>query len=471
MELGKIIPQKQVVAAQALARDGGAAQRQDPQQAQNSLLARLVKLAQSALDAESQEKAGHLIVNQIHTLIKTERAVLVPVANKKQRIFCISGDLTPSDDNSFSQAVHEVRTAFGKERQPRVISRETLGDEPKIPNTRKILDSMGGTSIVWLPLPLKQENRYEFGLWLERWGNKPWTEEEIRLLGHARTFFSHALVERKKEDRRKKPSIAILPLIIMTMLLFVPINGRVNAPAQVVPNKPSYIFAPFNGILEELLVQPGERVKEGDVVFRYDTRVLEKQLEEARSGLQVARAELARLEGAGYMDEEARSRLPVQKLEVERRQAEVDFLREQLALSEVRADADGVIVLDEPDELIGAPLSTGQMVLSIADPERTKLRIMVPVKDAGLIREAAEVTMRPDTDPFQSYSGTVSRIGFDVVMSEERVPSILVEVAWDEPVSIRPGQRGAAKIEGPQMPMGLLFLRKQIIWVRMLFGI
>lgn len=435
----------------------------------NTVLARLVNLAQAALEAGSQEKAGHIIVNRIHSLVKTERAVLVPL-KEKTRVLCVSGDIEASEDNPFSQAVHEIRKFCKGGNEPRVISGETLPDDIRATNARQILAGMGGTHILWMPLPLKADGDAEFALWMERWGGNPWTQEEIRMVSHARTFLAHALIAREKKVEKGSLKMQI-PLIFLVLLLFVPITGRINAPAQVVPNRPHYVFAPFDGIIEELLVRPGEKVHKDDVLFRYDTRVLEKQLEEARSGLGVARAELARLEGAAYMDEESRARIPVQKLEVERRQAEVDFLKEQLALSEVRAEEDGIVVLDDPDSLVGAPVFTGKLVLSVADPNRTKLRILSPVTDAGLIREGAPVVMRPDTDPFSSMHGKVTHVGFDVIMSEERIPSILIEAEWDEDMYIRPGQRGAAKIEGPKMPLGILFLRKQIGWIRKLFGI
>ena len=163
---------------------------------------------------------------------------------------------------------------------------------------------------------------------------------------------------------------ALLVLMALVALMFIPIHARINAPVQVVPDQPHYIFAPFDGIVDELMVEPGETVTPGDVIFRYDTRVLEKQLDETRQAVAVAQAELARLEGAAYDDREARAKIPVQKLEVRRRQSDVSFIEPSLSFPTSGPRKPGMVVLDDPDTLIGAALQTGEMVLSIADPDR-----------------------------------------------------------------------------------------------------
>ncbi|MEE4358673.1 MAG: HlyD family efflux transporter periplasmic adaptor subunit, partial [Desulfococcaceae bacterium] len=209
----------------------------------------------------------------------------------------------------------------------------------------------------------------------------------------------------------------------------------------------------------------------GDIIFRYDTRILEKQLEEARKGIAVARAELARLEGAAYKDEDARAKIPVQKLEIERKESEVAFIEKQLELSEVRTASAGVVVIDDPDALIGASLRTGEMVLSIADPEHTRPRMMVPVTDAGLLNKDAPVFIHLDSDPLRRITGKVERIGFDVRLSDEQVPSVLVDAQWEDEVNAAPGQRGSARIQGPKTYLGLQIFRKPLMSLRTMFGI
>jgi len=447
-----------------------------PQQqaAINTVLARLVNLSVSALRAESLQKAGNIIVNQIHTIVKAERVVIVPLKDK-DRILCISGDLEPSQDNSFAQAAQEIRKAFGKESEPKVISKETLPQDLNAHNAEKVLEAMGGTQLLWMLIPAPHGKTPMYALWMERWENRPWTEEEIKLLSHATVFFGHALVPREKAKKTAKARLKLwLTMGIIFLGMFFPIPARITAPVQIMPDHPYYVFAPFDGTIESLAVKPGEKIKKGDLIFRYDTRMLEKRLEEAQRGsLAVALAELARLEGAAYSEEEARARIPVQKLEVERRKSEVTFLQQQMGMSEVRSEAEGVVVLDDPDALIGASVQTGELVMSIADPKQTKLRIMVPVSDAGWIKEGSAAVAWLDSDPMRSIYAKVNRIGFDVRMSDKHIPSILVEAEWEkkESANAMPGARGTARIDGPKVSIGLYFFRKPLMLLRTVIGI
>lgn len=444
-------------------------------QSSNTMMARLIHLALAALSAKSPEDAGRIIVNRMHALVRTDRAIMVPLRGRK-RILCVSGDLEvcQGQDNAFSYAVDEIRKAYGKEKEPRVIGRNTIPEEIKAPNARKALEAVGGTNLLWVPLAMAGGGEDSgYGLWLERWHDKPWTPEEIRFVSHAAVFFGHAMnVPKKKKNksrRRKFYKLLTFPIFIFLFML-IPINARISAPVQVVPDHPHYVFAPFDGIVEELLVQPGQNVKSGDSLFRYDTRVLKKQLEEAQRGVAVELAELTRLEGAAYDDKDARAKIPVQKLEVQRRQAEVAFLKEQLDLSEVRSEADGVVVLDDADTLIGAPLQTGQMVMSVADPKQTKLKLHVAVSDTGIFKEGSPVFIRLDSNPLKMFKARVTRIGFDTQLSEKRIPSVQVDAVWEEDAYAVPGQRGRARIQGEKSNIGLVWFRKPLTRWRNRFG-
>jgi multidrug efflux pump subunit AcrA (membrane-fusion protein) len=250
------------------------------------------------------------------------------------------------------------------------------------------------------------------------------------------------------------------------------VTSKVTAPVRVTPDRPHYIFAPMDGILKDLQVQPGQWVGKDEVLFRYDARVLDKRLDEAYRNVAVARAKLAKLEGAAHRDREARAELPVQRLEVERAEADAAFYAKQRARAEVRSGQPGVVVLDDPDALVGAALQTGQAVLSVADPDQTKIRLWVPASDVGFIQKGAQAAVRLDSDPFHSLPAVIARVGFDIQMSPEGIPSVMAEAIWTgETTEVQPGQKGAAKIYGGTTVLGMQILRKPLIALRSLVGL
>ena len=439
----------------------------------DEVLVRFIRLCSTTMASQTFPEAAAFIVNRISDLIRCDRAVLVRMTGKEAIVSVTGGGVT-AQDSSFADAVSAVRKEYRNSQDPIAVppAHEFPGIGDHLINVQ---EAMGKTNILWLPLWLKKgkESSTEYALWLERWRNAPWEKQDIELLHHVALFLGHALVQPKKNvisasGRWTKALVCILLLAFLMM----PVSSSVTAPAKVVPDRPNYIFAPMDGILKDLYVQPGQWVEEGDILFRYDARVLEKSLEEARRNVAVARAKLARLEGAAHRDPEARAELPVQRLEVERAESDVVFYEKQLARANVRTAKNGVVVLDDPDALIGAALQTGQVVLSVADPEKTKVRIMAPAADAGLIKKGASIFIRLDSDPLRSIPAVVTRVGFDVRLSEKHVPSVIVEGIWPgEGPDVQPGQKCTAKILGPTTRLGIQIIRKPLIAIRSATGL
>lgn len=435
-------------------------------------MARFIRVCAAALSSPNKQETYALIVNRFSEIVPVDRAVLVPLKGR-QVILAVSGGGMAAQDSSFADAVDEVRRRYRTYVEPIKIPK--LSDD--IPSTHplnKVQQAMGGTQILWLPLWIDNEHviRPEYALWLERWHQKTWEIGEIEMAKHAGLFLGHALLRPKKPlYHTNKRIIQVFLLIIILATLFLPVSSSITAPFRVVPDRPHHIFAPMDGILNELLVQPGQHVKANDVLFRYDSRVLDKRLDEAYRNVAVARAKLVRLEGAAYRDPEARAEIPAQRLEVERAESDVAFFARQLARAEVRTQKSGVVVLDDPDALVGASLMTGQLVMSIADPSQTKLRIMIPASDTGMIEEGVRIDARLDSNPLKSLPAVITRIGFEIKLSEDRIPSVLAEAIWtSSSIDIQPGQKGSAKIYGHTTRLGFQIIRKPLIRLRMILG-
>lgn len=437
------------------------------------VLARFIRLCSSTLASPMEKESAAIIVNRISEIVRVDRAVLVRLSGK-EAICAVTGGGNAAQDSSFADAVEYVRRMYRDRLDPIVVPPGQGSSKGPSGHLIDIQNAMGGTSVLWLPLWLNQDAKIpaEYALWLERWHGSAWNGADIELLGHAALFLGHSMARpRRAMVRPKKGMIKAIAALALIVALAWPVTSSVTAPVRVVPDRPYHIFAPMDGILKDLHVMPGDTVRENEILFRYDSRVLDKRLDEARRNVAVARAKLARLQGAAHRDPQARAEVPVQQLEVERAEADVDFYANQLARAEVRTARPGVIVLDDPDALIGAALQTGQAVLSVADPSQTKLRIMVPASDIGFLKEGAQVKVRMDSDPLKSLPAGITRIGFEVVLSQDQIPSVLAEATWvGKTPAPQPGQKGSAKIFGKTTSLGMQILRKPLIAMRKLTG-
>lgn len=435
------------------------------------ILAGFIRLCSAVLSAPLTQEAAALTVNRISELVRVDRAVLIRLGGKHP-IIAVTGGGTAAQDTSFADAVRAVRKKYG-DRQGAVL---LSSDESQTAALRKVQQAMGGTHILWLPLWLDRDAKIppSHALWLERWYHVPWDKADVELLQHAALFLGHGLERPRGGNivRSGKRFVRTAVMLSLLSLLVLPVTSSVTAPVRVIPDRPHHVFAPMDGILKELPVQPGQSVKADTVLFRYDARVLDKLLDEAHRNVASAKAKLVRTEGKAYRDPEARAELPVQQLEVERAEADVEFFANQRSRAEVRAAKAGIIVLDDPDALIGASLQTGQVVLSVADPSLTKLRLMVPASDVGFLKEGAGVKIRLDSSPFRTFPAVITRIGFDIKLSEEQVSSVIVEAIWtDDKPEVRPGQKGTAKIFGDTTLTGIQIFRKPLIRLRTLIGL
>jgi biotin carboxyl carrier protein len=437
------------------------------------LLARVIQAGLQAMEAHTRKETAAIIVNRVGDILPMDRAVLVRMHGRLP-IEAVSGGGVVEQASNFADAVREARRRYREANEPKALPPEP---EPGgSMHLRRVQKAMGGTSIVWLPLRLgrgKEAPPPAYALWLERWNGRDWKPNDLQLLDLVALPFGHAMVE-----RRKTLSLGVKRLLMMGVLLallvamFIPVRSSVVAPVQVVPDRPVHVLAPLEGILRKLEVRPGQQVDVGTLLFSYDARVLDKQIDEGRRAVAVARAELARLEGAAFGDAQAQAQLPVQRLEVKRAEAELEFAQAQRRRADVRATVAGTVVLEDPESMIGAPLQVGQLVMSIADPTRTKLRIMVPAGDAGLLRKGADVEIRLDRNPLKSLPATVTRIGFDVRQSDLQIPSVLVEARWNQlGARIQPGQRGSAKLYSEPTALGMQIFRKPLVTLRMLTGL
>lgn len=439
------------------------------------LLGRVALIAEAGLKASSTREAGALLVNRMAEIVAADRVVLIELG-MRPRLVNVSGGGIIDQDSRFTEAVVLLNRRLRGQDKGLVVPEEPAegGDS----HLRDRQAAMRGTRIVWLPLPYDGQatgEQIQYALWLERWRGQDWLPDEVALLNRVAVFFGQMLRPRAGRMRDKLSKRKIFAVIAAAFVgaMMIPIETSTIAPARVVPAHPSYVFAPLEGVLKELEVKPGQEVREGDVLFRYDARVIDKKLDEAVREVAVARAELERLEGAAFRDAEARAKLPVQQLEVELSESNLDFLRSQRELADVRATTDGIVVLDDPDALIGHPLQLGEQVFSIADPVDTKIRMMVPSSDAGLIEVGQQVELRLDRDPLKSIPARVTRVGFDIVMSEAQVPSVMTEAEWATqlPGGIQPGQRGSAKLISEPRALWKQIFRKPLIKLREITGL
>lgn len=183
---------------------------------------------------------------------------------------------------------------------------------------------------------------------------------------------------------------------------------RIDAEGIVVPIGTQHVFAPSDGVVQQVAVLHGQRVEAGDVLVNLRSSELELQQERIAGETEITRRELAvlraeslqqdgrNLEGARILrDNAARQELLLEKLDNLGSQEKI--IQEQLAELTVIAPLAGEIVTWEADrELTGRPIRRGAKLLTIVDLDGPwQLRLETPDRAMGHVLKARAAAVEP----------------------------------------------------------------------------
>lgn len=148
------------------------------------------------------------------------------------------------------------------------------------------------------------------------------------------------------------------------------------------------LVAPSAAIIQDLLVEEGDRVKAGQVLAKLDGRAAGLQAAQARVQLGNLERELERLQSAqpGVISKEE---IDKQRYLVEEARASLELSKHQVGLTSVRAPFAGTITARRVE--VGALASAQTPLFSLADLDVLELDLYLPEVDAATVKLDAEV--------------------------------------------------------------------------------
>ncbi|MHC4884856.1 MAG: efflux RND transporter periplasmic adaptor subunit [Planctomycetota bacterium] len=364
------------------------------------------------------------------------------------------------------------------------VNTATVVDETLFPETRDTWQTLTegenqGLSILWLPLLV--DEKVVAALWLERWPGSPaWEEREIRLLSSLMVAYGAAwdkLVLRPSALQRLRQTITrsrvlAAAVLITLLLLVIQVQLRIVAPCEVIPNEPMVMAAPMDGKIGEILVKPGQTVSKGTPLFRYDEREVLAELKIAKQQVEVIRSDLNRAKVKAFQSEEARATILQleNKLKQEKMRLRLAEIKQEKLL--VKAIGSGVVLVDEPHEWKGRPVTIGERILSVVDPAQTRLNIWLPEKDNIEFDHDNPVQVFLSVMPHSTLEAKLDYVSKHISQSREGVPSFRAEAEWltTHDLNMKIGLTGSAMLYGDKVSMGYWLLRKPWASLRQNFG-
>ncbi|MBB6431672.1 HlyD family efflux transporter periplasmic adaptor subunit [Algisphaera agarilytica] len=346
------------------------------------------------------------------------------------------------------------------------------------------LSSKHGPSAV-CSLPMRRGGEVIGVVTLERPIDQPLTVEEASFLRMAVDLFTPRVLELSETDRwfgarladsarrslatvlgpkhtwAKVTAIALLAGVLA--LIFVPGTIRVEAPFTFQAVTQRSIPAPFEGYLETVEAEPNDVVAEGEALATLNTAEL--------------RAELSRLEAEqlGYEKEAkmaAREGSQVERQIAEARvanvEAQLEWLRWQIDHAVIRSPIAGTVVVGDLKQQLGSPVSKGDVLFEVAPLSALRAELWVPDGKIGDVpSEGAVGELAAAAHPGVKLRFEVERINpIAEVIDGSNVFRVRVKLLDTQPWA-KPGIEGVAKIDSRQAPIGWVWTRDAINWVRL----
>lgn len=326
-------------------------------------------------------------------------------------------------------------------------------------------------------VPLKDKDGWAFGI-LVFLAEKPFAENVCQLGSRLGKAVSHSWSNFEKTSRGLSfgmPNSAKFLLVLGFILLgLLPVPLTVLAPMAITPDRPKLVAAPLNGVVKKIHVLPNTRVEIGDALFTYDKTDASNLLDQAERGLAIAEAKFRRANQDAFGSGSGRQDMAVAKAEYDLAIAEKNAATRKLMLAKVTAETAGIVLFDSKEKWLGKPVSIGERIMKIADPQKIKYTLDLPTQEAIILSELKTAKIFLDSDPLNPFEVSIDRASYEAKLSDANIlvfPIIAHGGIDQTSTAIRIGLRGTAQISGSDVPLWFFLFRKPLSFLRQYTGL
>ncbi len=279
------------------------------------------------------------------------------------------------------------------------------------------------------------------GVVQEKGGSSVSTALKNRGAGKTRRFSRYLLVP---------AAIALLGAIGM-----VPLPFRLSTPSLVQPVSTRFVVARFDGILQDVLVQPGDKVQNGDTLAILDGR----ENESTRAAVTAERNKARKMRDH-HLALGNTAGAQIARLEEQRLDEQLNLLLEQQKHLILQSPVDGIVLSGDLKRALGSPVSKGQSLFEVSPLEVMIVELAVRENHITHLQPDMDVRVRFDAYPDSSWVGSIKKINPKSEIRENR-NVFIAELEFDNPDGrLRPGMRGQAVIQAGSRPLGWIVFHK-----------
>lgn len=289
-----------------------------------------------------------------------------------------------------------------------------------------------------------------------------WQQSERGLWAHAMTSLRDTLRKLHEPGHLTWKVGAVAGMCILGALLLIPFEDNAVAKVVVEGQQQQIIAAAFDGYWAEVLVRPGDKVTEGQLLARLDAKDFLVEREKLQSEWDQTNGKLR--QALSDDDSSAAQQLMAQARQVN---AQLDLINTKIRRAEIRAPAEGTIIFGDWYDQVGSPIEAGKKVFEIAKGEGYRVVLQVPEEEIARVVQGQVGELRLTGLPHERFSFRVNRVTSVAALDDHkntfRVEAELVNAA----IPIRPGMQGVGKIVVTHNNLLTIWMRPIAQWARM----
>lgn len=223
---------------------------------------------------------------------------------------------------------------------------------------------------------------------------------------------------------------------------------------MVAADQRAEVTADTQGKVINVMVERGQRLKQGDPVVQLDVRTAALSAREAQANVAGARAQRQLAEEECKRAQALLDKGAITRSEYDRQTTQCTSALQQVAAAEARAAmmsktvADGIVrapfdgVVGEKDVSPGEWVAPGKPLFTLVDDDPLKVELSVPEVAVRAVKLDQDVEVVAVSNPDQKVHAKITRVGAEI----GRTRSLIVEATLDKGSDLKPGMFVEARL-------------------------
>lgn len=261
--------------------------------------------------------------------------------------------------------------------------------------------------------------------------------------GLAASFFFAVLpwlsaCDKPPEEKKEEAAVPVEVADVRAGLIEAAYRGTATLEAE----DEATVMAKTGGVIEQIVVEEGDRVRAGQVLARLETDKLKLELARARASADKLQQDFVRNESVYQRNLISREAYERTKFELEAARAATDLAQLALQDSEIKSPFDGVITARHIKR--GNTIQPGVQAFRVTKMDRLQANLHVPERDIHKLRAGHPVKLTVDAWPDKAFDGEIIRVN-PVVDAASGTVKVTAQMKAGQP-ELKPGMFGRVEI-------------------------